>query len=505
MLSRIYTTLRFVTWNIRGVKSTPNLPKKFANVLSNLNNLRADIAFIQETHIGPKCYKILEDETGKDWKIFFTVHSSRSKGVAILIRDKVPFEYICHDEDYSGGYIVLFCHLYGELYTLVNVYNHKSDRNVLGRLKEYLMETAEGVLVVGGDFNTVLHPRLDRRPPSSRNSRLRDKLEDFTASLNLRDSWSFLHSTDDGFTRYQNGCYSRLDMFFMAEDKIERGCKIKIQSDDISDHDPVVLKVRVQKQSQNKIPIVASMLKEFRYDPDRRPGKINGAEILSAMKSLTDSEKQRSNQLEIEYYKRFQCPITELLKIKFNLMVKNKHVPEAFKESHLSGDRHISVDYLIFSRLLAKRLSAFITPSFKRRKIPKVDTLLIMTFEICTQKIRWSFLEQSLLWNLKQIPSAPPPDFSILDCFLPEVQGSSGELRLLQPGCPFTNTILNMALTQLEDLILKTETQCRTFVCYQRQALFIDVQSSRHHRVVKIAEKFNKYSGINIKVSMEGL
>lgn len=504
MLSRIYTTLRLVTWNVRGVKSTRDLPKKLSNLLSNLNKLKADIAFIQETHVGPKCYKILEDEIGRDWKIFFTVHSSKSKGVAILIRNSVQFEYICHDEDYSGGYIVLFCNLYGELYTLVNVYNHKEDKNVLGRLKEYLMETAEGVLVVGGDFNTVLHPISDRKPSSSRNSQLRAILEDFTASLNLRDSWSFLHSTDEGFTRRQNECYSRLDMFFMPEDKIEHGYKIKIHSDRLSDHNPVVLNVRVQKKSQNKIPVVASMLKEFRFDPDRRPGKINGAEILSAIKSLTDSEKQKSNSLEIDYYKMFQCPMTEMLKIKYNLMVKNKRIPEALKESHLSADRRISVEYLIFSRILAKRLSAFITPSFTRRRKENLDTLLIMTFEIHTPKIRWSFLEKSLK-NLKPIPSAPPPDFSILDSLLPEVQGSSGEVRLLQPGCPFTNTILNLVLTQLEDLILKTDTQCRTSVCYQRQALFIHVQPSKHHSIVKAAEKFNGYSGIKIKVSIKTL
>ncbi|KAI5085451.1 hypothetical protein C0J45_23121, partial [Silurus meridionalis] len=501
MLSRLYTTLRFVTWNVRGVKSTRDLPKKFSNLLSSLNNLQADVAFIQETHIGPKCYKILEDETEKDWKIFYTVHSSRSKGVAILIKDKVPFKYICHDEDYGGGYIVLFCHLHGELYTLVNVYNHRKDKNVLGRLKEYLMETAEGVLLVGGDFNTVLHPILDRQPSSSKNSQLTSILEDFTVSLNLRDSWSSLRATEKGFTRCQSECHSRLDMIFMAEDKIEEGYKIKVHNNDISDHKPVVLHVRVQKQSQNKIPIVASMLKELRFDPDRRPGKINGAEVLSAIKSLTDSEKQRCNKLEINYYKRFQCPKTEILKLEYNRIVKNKRIPEDFIESHLSGDRKVSVDYLIFSRILAKRLSAFIVPPIKRIGKANLDTLLIVTCKICTPNIKWSFLEQSLR-NLKQIPSTPPPDFSILEFLLPEVQGSLGNLRDLQPGCPFTNIVLSLALTQLEDLILKTETQCRTIVCYQRQTLFIHVHPSKHQKVLQIAEGFKKDSGINIKMTM---
>lgn len=117
MTSRRKTSLSFVTWNICGLK---NPPEKLPNLLNILRRFE-----------------------------YFTVHSSRSKGVAILIRDNLQFEYICHDEDCSGGYVVLFCRLNGELFTLVNLYKHHKDKLVLNRLKEYLQETAEGVLVEG--------------------------------------------------------------------------------------------------------------------------------------------------------------------------------------------------------------------------------------------------------------------------------------------------------------------------------------------------------------------
>ncbi|XP_053535206.1 uncharacterized protein LOC128631116 [Ictalurus punctatus] len=490
MASIVKKRLRFVTWNTRGIKSPP---QKFSDLLSSLISLKAHIAFIQETHVGPTCYQILENV--ENWNVYFTVHSPRSKGVAILISYDVPFEYICHDEDCSGGYIVLFCRLYGELYTLVNVYNHKADKNVLARLKDYLRETAEGVLVVGGDFNTVLDPSFDRLSSAllTKQSSLRAILEDFTISLNLRDTWSYLHFADGGFTRRQNESHSRLDMFFMCSDAMVRVCSSKIQSNEISDHKPLVLELKVQQQTGNIIPKVALFLKETRVDeePDRRSGKINGAEILSSIKSLIDS-KQRPDTMDVDYYKKFCCQLTETLKGKYNIMLKNKQVPEAY----YSGDI-FNVECLIFSEILAKRLSVLITPSLKREKKAKFDILLTMTFEPGPQEIRWSFLEQTLR-RLKQIQSVPPLDFSILDCLLPKVQNFSGELRCLRPGIPLTNAILNLALTQLEDLILRSETECRTSVSFHRQALLIHADQSKRGKVVRVLEKFQDDSGIRL-------
>uniref|UniRef100_A0A8C1MJY0 Endonuclease/exonuclease/phosphatase domain-containing protein n=1 Tax=Cyprinus carpio TaxID=7962 RepID=A0A8C1MJY0_CYPCA len=124
-----HKSLRFVSWNTMGIRYTKERSSKLQLVLDELIAMKADVVFLQETHIGPKSYEALERI--KNWKSFFTVHHPRSKGVAILIKNERTFKYICHDEDYSGGYIVLFYHLCGQLYTFVNVYNHKADRQML--------------------------------------------------------------------------------------------------------------------------------------------------------------------------------------------------------------------------------------------------------------------------------------------------------------------------------------------------------------------------------------
>uniref|UniRef100_A0A671RRU2 Endonuclease/exonuclease/phosphatase domain-containing protein n=1 Tax=Sinocyclocheilus anshuiensis TaxID=1608454 RepID=A0A671RRU2_9TELE len=95
-------TLCFVSWNICGQKN----PK----IDHYSKEQQAEIFFLQETYIGPESKPPLEKPKG--WQSFFTVYDSKSKGVAILIKDGVPFQYLCHDEDYSGGYLVLFCRLH---------------------------------------------------------------------------------------------------------------------------------------------------------------------------------------------------------------------------------------------------------------------------------------------------------------------------------------------------------------------------------------------------------
>ncbi len=90
------------------------------------------------------------------------------------------------------------------------------------------------------------------------------------------------------------------------------------------------------------------MLKYFKYHeaPDRRAGKINGAEILSDIRSLPDSQQQ-TNELRLYDYKRRDLPFTELLKLIYNRMLKSKCVVKSFFKSLPAPDNMHSfrVDY----------------------------------------------------------------------------------------------------------------------------------------------------------------
>ncbi len=362
-------TLRFVSWNICG-QQNPNIDH-FSK------ELNADIFFLQETRIGPESDMPLEKLNG--WRSFFTVYDPKSKGVAILIKDCVPFQYLCHDEDFSGGYLVLFYHLHGELFTLVNVYNHKGDKEMLNRLQEYLREAAGGVLVVGGDFNTVLDLSCDRKSEAKtlQHTSQWGPFKKFTASLNLMDTWAYFYPTVKAFTYCQKDSYSRLDMFLLCEDNLERIKFVNIQEakrtvDQIkrgkekhSDHLLLLICLTV-----NEVPNAASQLEQF-YEPDKRAGKINGAEILSVIKSLTDSGHKGPNGLSVQTCKNFCLLYTEIFKTCFNCLMKSNKLPQDFNASISAsgGRKHFNVDYLIFTMILAKRLNLLLEAFPEKRSV----------------------------------------------------------------------------------------------------------------------------------------
>lgn len=508
-------TLCFVSWNIGG--------KKNPNIDHFSKELKADIFFLQETKIGPDSDTPLEKPEG--WQSFFTVYDSSSKGVAILIKNCVPFQYICHDEDYSGGYLVLFCYLHGELFTLVNVYNHKYDKEILNRLQEYLREAAEGVLVVGGDFNTVLDLSCDRtsKAKTVQHTPQWSSFKKFTASLNLMDTWAYFYPTRKAFTYNQSECYSRLDMFLLCEDNLARIKAIRTvdqinKGETVQDHLLLLIHLKV-----NKVSNVASKLEPF-HELDKRAGKINGAEILSVIKSLTDSGIKRPNGISVQTYKNFCCQFSEILKTCFNCWMKSNKLPPDFNASipASGGRKHFNVDYLIFTMILAKRLNLLLEAFPEERNQENCDLCYCITFAEKTDKIKCTFLNNSLsylltncgtksgeesqkkatskqmikilLKGLAHMETEENVAGNILEAIIPK---ASDGFRELQDGCPLTRSILSLVLKYLELRINEEYKKYTTHVCHSRQSVVIHENSFPDMK--NLFEEFKSNSGIELK------
>eukprot|EP00063_Salmo_salar_P031269 XP_014006104.1 PREDICTED: uncharacterized protein LOC106574635 [Salmo salar] len=498
-------SLSIITWNICGVKPTKRSPNKCIDIMKCGRN--GDIIFLQETHIGPNCYKVMErhgwEEMKIHWSSYFTVYSPNSKGVAILVNKKLKphYEYICHDEDYAGGYIVLFCHMYGQLFTLVNVYNHKEDKQVLGRLSQYLQEMKIGTLVIGGDFNTVLDLDFDNRTASEhkRHTSLRPLLQSFISSLNLQDTWARLHPTEEAFTHSQNTSHSRIDMFFMHQDKapFAQSCEIHTDSG-ISDHNPVSLKIHVPKIGSTLTDVHQKLRKlgdgELKYKTklDRRAGQISGAEVLVAMKSLTDSSNGPREGDLME---------TETLKHEYNEILSGKRqIPDGFNMS-------VNREKKIFATILANRLQMYLEPSFTRSINIPPKSLPYIVYLGRQPLIKSNFLKKALLSI--DIISSPPRDFKILKQVLPRdldilwkllpmVEGSSGHKINLQDQCPLTPALLHLCLKYMEHRIQKTGTVLS--VSRQRLSLFIHMEQKKQPLVFKLLFKIRKESDLSFKV-----
>ena len=106
--------LRLCTWNIKGVHS----PVKRRKVLRFLKKGHIDIALLQETHLDDEEHLKLQKEGFN--QVFFSSFTSRSRGVAILVRRNLQFSLLdCIKEKkwpicYCKGHLARYSYIYTE-------------------------------------------------------------------------------------------------------------------------------------------------------------------------------------------------------------------------------------------------------------------------------------------------------------------------------------------------------------------------------------------------------
>lgn len=148
--------LNVVSWNVKGLGHA----NKRGRVFSHLKSLKADIMFLQETHIGPKDQNRLR----ASWisQVFQTVFDRKARGVAILFRKSVPFRLDHMIADPYGRFVLITGHIDSTPITMLNVYGPNSDNPTFFRQVFDLIPTSPSNIIIGGDFNCYLDPYLDR-------------------------------------------------------------------------------------------------------------------------------------------------------------------------------------------------------------------------------------------------------------------------------------------------------------------------------------------------------
>ncbi|KAF7645018.1 hypothetical protein LDENG_00211650 [Lucifuga dentata] len=149
--------IKITSWNIRGISS----PAKRTKILNHLYKLISDICFLQETHL-------TEAESQKlkaKWisQIFHFTYSSKKRGVSILIGQNVPFFHNSTLINSEGHYIIINGTIGKEKVTLANTYGPNIDTpSFFHSLFSKLLNCSDSIIILGGDFNTVLDADLDR-------------------------------------------------------------------------------------------------------------------------------------------------------------------------------------------------------------------------------------------------------------------------------------------------------------------------------------------------------
>ena len=210
--------LRICSFNVRGLAES----KKRSTVFNFLKETRNDILYLQQTHSCPK----YEKKWIKEWggSIYYAHGGTSSKGVAIAIKKKTQHKIIEQINDPNGRYILLNIIIDEQNYILLNYYAPTKDKpkeqmEYFEQIKSLMCNYVDQPLILAGDFNTCLNPKIDKiGGKTEKQSDYAKQILNTMDELNLADIWRVRNSDTLHFTRRQNTksgmVHSRLDFFF---------------------------------------------------------------------------------------------------------------------------------------------------------------------------------------------------------------------------------------------------------------------------------------------------
>ncbi len=129
-------------------------------MLEYLHRKSISCALIQETHLKQSDVARFQN---KYYKLAaFSCAQNKTKGVLILVNLKfnLTIEHLGSDE--KGRFVFIRCKIYNNRLALVSIYGpNETDKT--------LLEEIDCPLVVGGDFNAVINPALDKSQSDTTN------------------------------------------------------------------------------------------------------------------------------------------------------------------------------------------------------------------------------------------------------------------------------------------------------------------------------------------------
>ena len=281
-------TLHICTANVKGLRDK----QKRLRFYEWVKHQKSDITFIQESHFDKNLENTLCNESKQHF--YFSHGTTSSRGVAILINNKLQHEIIDEHKDNDGRIIMLNIEIENIIYSLINIYapNNEQERNSFyKKLNEFIHKNAVGIVIIGGDMNDALS-EIDRKCTNKRNiiKKPVNSLKSLIKSNRLIDIWRNLNPHKVHFTwRRQNPTQaSRIDMFLIKEDFLLniKSCDIRPIFIKCTDHQAVSLKIQsiaAESKGPGYWKLNNSILEDSEY-------KIQIEKLINKYTNLIDEE-----------------------------------------------------------------------------------------------------------------------------------------------------------------------------------------------------------------------
>lgn len=242
---------KVITLNVNGL----NNPIKRSKVIAKMKREKQDIIFWQETHL-------TNTEHGKLCKMGFknsfysSFEKGNARGVAILISNRVNFQFSSQITDKEGRYLLVKGFIDNKEVTLFNFYRPPgTNKGLIKNVFNIITTEASGVLISAGDWNINLHPVLDS---TSKTKNIKPEAlytKKMLKEINMFDVWRELHPSEKSFTFFSHShrMYSRIDYFFMFGTDMHRILKCDIGVRDVSDHAGVYLTLHLDNRPKETL------------------------------------------------------------------------------------------------------------------------------------------------------------------------------------------------------------------------------------------------------------
>lgn len=236
--------LTLASWNVRGLNS----PIKRGKVFAHLKSLSPDIIFLQETHLKNDSHARLRCK----WigNIYHSSFPARARGTAIMMRKNIPFIHEATIADKEGRFLIVTGELYSTPLTLLNIYAPNIDSpSFFKKVMSSIPNMSQTNLIIGGDFNCILDPYLDRsstrRVEKSKSSIF---LDTFINNTNMADIWRITNPTGREYSFYSapHNSYTRIDYFLIDAKLMPYATDAKYHSIVVSDHSPLTCNLAIQ-------------------------------------------------------------------------------------------------------------------------------------------------------------------------------------------------------------------------------------------------------------------
>ena len=212
-----------------------------------------DVCFLQETHLS-------STENAKLWKqqwggeFFYSSGATNARGVCILINPKVKLDCSEIYQDAEGRAIGIKIVVCEKTYLLYNIYGPNTDdpsfiQKIIASIEA---EGNHDYTIIGGDFNFVMDPQIDRKNSTYNHYNSCEVLTEFMDQCSMCDVWRVQNPLVPKYTWCRDNTEgrlsaSRIDMFIISEslNDLVSGCKITYGHR--SDHSTIELKIQINE------------------------------------------------------------------------------------------------------------------------------------------------------------------------------------------------------------------------------------------------------------------